>query len=66
MNKLEFYGDIIEEFMINSNVFFLSGWPCTGKITVGNILVQKSIFYEGKEYMKYTGNEGIGDTECLE
>ena len=47
MNKLEFYGDIIEvqrwtdKYMINSNVFSLSGWSSTGKITVGNILVQK-------------------------
>ncbi len=23
-------------------------------------------FYEGKEYMKYLGNEEIGDLECLE
>lgn len=23
-------------------------------------------FYDGKEYMKYIGNEEIGDLECLE
>ena len=23
-------------------------------------------YYEGKEYMKYLGNEEIGDPECLE
>ena len=23
-------------------------------------------FHEGKEYMKYLGNEEIGDPECLE
>ncbi len=23
-------------------------------------------FYEGKEYIKYLGNEEIGDSECLE
>ena len=54
MNKLEFYGDIIEvqlwtdKYMINSNVFSLSGWSSTGKITVGNILVQKKHILWGK------------------
>lgn len=32
--------------MINSNIFFLLGCPCSGKTTVGNILVQKyNMFY---------------------
>lgn len=49
--------------MINSNVFFLLGCPCSGKTTVGNILVQKyNMFYfggDGKrfDYYKFAEKE---------
>ena len=35
--------------MINSNIFFLMGCPCSGKTTVGNILVQKynMVYFSG-------------------
>ncbi len=40
--------------MINSNVFFLLGCPCSGKTTVGNILVQKyNMFYFGGDNKRF-------------
>lgn len=49
--------------MINSNVFFLLGCPCSGKTTVGNILVEKyNMFYFGGDdkrldYYKFAEKE---------
>ena len=49
--------------MMNSNVYFLLGCPCSGKTTVGNILAQKynMLYFSGDnkrfDYYKYAEKE---------